>query len=96
VVVDPLDAYHRLAPPFLNRFEKRTLDWSDVLSVVEINVVKDINCWANDICTEVNVAVLHSLHAGNSNQVSSFIEFLLLLIMRNQRPINLLRMKKAC
>lgn len=31
VVVDPADAYHKLAPPFLNRFEKHRLDWQDVL-----------------------------------------------------------------
>jgi hypothetical protein len=32
VIVDPEEAYYHLPPPFLNRFEKHTLEWSDIIA----------------------------------------------------------------
>eukprot|EP00026_Physarum_polycephalum_P000039 Phypoly_transcript_00039.p1 GENE.Phypoly_transcript_00039~~Phypoly_transcript_00039.p1 ORF type:complete len:2184 (+),score=253.33 Phypoly_transcript_00039:2045-8596(+) len=62
VVVDPLDAYHRLAPPFLNRFEKHRLDWTDVLPLKAKEIVAKVMAWLHAICEDVNGnAAPHSL-----------------------------------
>jgi E3 ubiquitin-protein ligase RNF213 len=43
VVVDPLDAYLRLPPPFLNRFEKHRMDWGDILPPHAKGVVEKVH-----------------------------------------------------
>lgn len=67
MVTDPLNAYYHLAPPFLNRFEKHTLDWEDVLDKNARQVLKEVTEWAKLICNEVEIYV-----GPNNNSENSF------------------------
>lgn len=45
------DKVHKADPPFLNRFEKQLLRYTDVLSENEQNVIKKLQSWTKDFCS---------------------------------------------
>jgi len=47
VIVEKVDAYERLAPPLLNRFEKQVLERSDVLEAKDRILLERLKDWAN-------------------------------------------------
>ncbi len=58
VVVDPYDAYFRLSPPFLNRFEKHTLDYIDVLDGRDQkDILTELISWVVDLCKQVTLSI---------------------------------------
>lgn len=68
MVTDPFKAYYHLAPPFLNRFEKHTLDWEDILGSESKQVLQEVTQWAKSLCTEV----VQFGPRGNANPATTF------------------------
>lgn len=51
VIVDTYEAHHLLPAPFLNRFEKHALNWSDMLnSELGRKTVTEVKNWVDSIC----------------------------------------------
>lgn len=49
VIVSPEESYS-LPPPFLNRFEKHTLDWKDTLSSSAQELTQQLQGWIQELC----------------------------------------------
>jgi hypothetical protein len=52
-VVDKMNAYHRLDPPFLNRFEKQCLERRDVVSVHSLHLQHQIQALAHSLAVGI-------------------------------------------
>ena len=59
VVVEKDDAYNKLSPPLLNRFEKHVLEWPDVIFDRHKALLERVTCFATSIAT-----------LGNASEVS--------------------------
>eukprot|EP00468_Gymnochlora_sp_CCMP2014_P001514 CAMPEP_0167741726 /NCGR_PEP_ID=MMETSP0110_2-20121227/1016_1 /TAXON_ID=629695 /ORGANISM="Gymnochlora sp., Strain CCMP2014" /LENGTH=5340 /DNA_ID=CAMNT_0007625809 /DNA_START=69 /DNA_END=16091 /DNA_ORIENTATION=- len=82
VVVEKLDAYNRLAPPLLNRFEKQVMERKSLLNDVEKQVEKNLREFtsvyaAGDGKGKANMSELRSCFSGfHNDMVSSLVQSL--------------------
>eukprot|EP00954_Amorphochlora_amoebiformis_P012796 1002248-Amorphochlora_amoeboformis.AAC.1 len=82
VIVEKIDAYNRLAPPLLNRFEKQVMERSSLLTSVQKQVEKNLRKFANIYAAgqekqKPSMAELRSCFVGfHNDMLSSLVQSL--------------------
>ena len=80
-------------PPFLNRFEKQLLRYSDILNNHEVEVISDLNNWVKDFCCvdDTDFEVADVFLGFHEDTLASLV---LLLREQNDTTKNLFQMCK--
>eukprot|EP00954_Amorphochlora_amoebiformis_P011672 911779-Amorphochlora_amoeboformis.AAC.1 len=80
VVVEKIDAYNRLAPPLLNRFEKQVIERTNLLTDIQRQVVASLKSFCTQFATgkaygKAKMSDLRASFAGyHSDMLSSLVQ----------------------
>jgi hypothetical protein len=95
VVVEKVEAYTRLAPPLLNRFEKQVMERQHLLSDAQASMVTRLLDFAELLSQRISDKLAATAHTAGSSSSSSYVDAAATVQQQNQQNLGFRSLRLA-